>query len=113
MSIPGFETAKVSSPPAICSRISDRVRHERKRLKLTQQEFAARCGIPLRTYKRFELGQRDSLITFIKIVVAFDRAIAIELLFPPKPTSLEVRTPTAVLDRLVQRVDGLKRDEDD
>jgi hypothetical protein len=35
----------------LAARLVDRVRFERKRLQLSQSEFAMRCNIPLRTYK--------------------------------------------------------------
>ncbi|WP_146013334.1 helix-turn-helix transcriptional regulator [Trinickia symbiotica] len=104
-SMPSFENARNSSAEEICRRIADRVRAERRKLQLSQQEFAGRCQIPLRTYKRFELGECDSLATFIKIVAAFDRVVALELLFPPKQVDTVPRTAVALLNRLVQRLD--------
>lgn len=84
----------------LASRLVDRVRFERKRLQLSQSEFAMRCNIPLRTYKRFELGQCDSLLVFIRIVVEFERTTAFELLFPPRP--VDSRDPLAKLGQLIR-----------
>lgn len=105
MSIPSFENARNSTAEEICARIADRVRAERRNLRLSQQEFAIQCKVPLRTYKRFELGECDSLATFIKIVGAFDRIVALELLFPPKQVDPVPRNALALLNRLVQRLD--------
>lgn len=85
----------------LATRLVDRVRFERSRMKLSQCEFAERCNIPLRTYKRFELGKCDSLQVFIRIVVEFERVTALELLFPPR--SIEPRNVLAKLDQLVRR----------
>ena len=103
MSLPDFSTAQTLSTAEVRVRISDRVRLERRRLKLSQVQFAAQCGIPLRTYKRFEQGRCDSLEAFLRIVAAFERTVAIELLFPPKPVAAEIRSPGAVLERLLAR----------
>lgn len=105
MSIPSFENARNFTAEEICARIADRVRAERRNLRLSQQEFAIQCEVSLRTYKRFELGECDSLATFIKIVAAFDRIVALELLFPPKQVDPVPRNALALLNRLVQRLD--------
>jgi len=70
------------------ARIADRVRIERRRLKLSQANFARECQIPLRTYKRFGRGQCDSLEAFLRVVKTFELTAAIELLFPPKASTL-------------------------
>lgn len=101
MALPGFDQDTGGAAPDLRSRLADRVRLERRRLKLTQPEFAARCGIPLRTYKRFEQGQCDSLEAFLRIVVGFQRVVALELLFPPKPVTA---SPSRSLDALLERV---------
>ncbi|RAA89263.1 hypothetical protein DN490_13925 [Burkholderia multivorans] len=108
MSMPSFENARSSTAEEICARIADRVRAERRNLQLSQQEFAIQCQVPLRTYKRFELGECDSLATFVKIVAAFDRIVALELLFPPKQVDTAPRNAVALLSRLVQRLDDKK-----
>jgi transcriptional regulator with XRE-family HTH domain len=104
MSLPDFSTAGKLSVPELRLRMSDRVRLERRRLKLSQSKFAEQCQIPLRTYKRFEQGRCDSLEVFLRIVTAFERTVALELLFPPKGvTAIEVRSPAAALGRLMTR----------
>jgi transcriptional regulator with XRE-family HTH domain len=102
MAIPTFEKTE-SGIAGLRALMSDRLRHERGQLGLTQQEFANRCGIPTRTYKRFELGECDSLDVFLKIVVAFERTRALDLLFPPKPAQVTPRSPLGALAKLEQR----------
>lgn len=104
MSIPDFSSVKVASALELRLLIADRVRLERRRLKLSQLKFAQQCQIPLRTYKRFEQGQCDSLEAFLRIVTVFERTVAIELLFPPKPVIFsDTRSPAAALERLMTR----------
>lgn len=86
------------------ARIADRIRFERRRLGRTQEEFADWCGIPLRTYKRVELGKCDSLEAFLRIVICFERSSGLELLFPPKPIVIEDRSAPAMLERLKKRI---------
>lgn len=105
MGLPGFHELAGDSASELRCRIADRVRVERRRLELSQKEFAERCGIPLRTFKRFEQGQCDSLEVFLSIVVRFERVVALELLFPPKPlTVMEPRSAPALLEKLKNRV---------
>ena len=104
MSLPDFSSGSALSAPELRSRIADRVRLERRRLKLSQLQFAEQCQIPLRTYKRFEQGQCDSLEAFLRIILAFERTVAIELLFPPKSVVvMDARSPAAALERLITR----------
>ena len=109
MAGPTFESAREMSTEAVKSRLADRVRFERQRLGLSQTEFALRCGIPLRTYKRFELKDCDSLSTFLRIVVGFDRIVGLEMLFPAEPLESDVRTATGILGRLMQKRDADKK----
>lgn len=102
MGIPTFEKTE-SDLDVLRSLLSDRLRHERGQLGLTQDQFAVRCGIAIRTYKRFELGECDSLDVFLKIVIAFERTRALDLLFPPKPTQARSRSPLGALAKLEQR----------
>lgn len=105
MSLPGFHELVSSSAPELRTRIADRVRLERRRLDLSQKEFAGRCGIALRTYKRLEQGDCDSLDAFLRIVICFERSVAIELLFPPKPVAAaEARSAPAILERIRGRI---------
>lgn len=103
--LPLFRESTHSPVELLRKQLSDRVRLERRQLGLSQKDFADKCGIPLRTYKRFEKGDCDSLDAFLRIVKAFERVITLDLLFPGKPVVLtEVRSPTAALARLMNRV---------
>ncbi|WP_233860212.1 hypothetical protein [Paraburkholderia sp. HD33-4] len=90
-------------------KLADRVRFERQRLGFSQAAFALHCGVPLRSYKRFELKDSDSLTTFLRIVAGFDRIMGLETLFPAQPLKSEVRTATGILDRLMQKRDADKK----
>lgn len=103
MSLPSFTQSSLLTAEEICKQIADRVRLERRKLGLSQVEFASQCSISLRTYKRFELAECDSLETFIRIVKAFERITAIELLFPPKALAVIPRTAPAILERIQEK----------
>lgn len=81
MSLPNFENVNHETPAKLLGRIGDRVRGERNLLGLTQVEFAQRCGIPLRSFKRFEAGSCDSLTVLLKVAQYFNRASGLEMLF--------------------------------
>lgn len=99
MSLPQFRNAENFSALELTVLLIDRVRSERRKLNLSQAKFAKKCGIPLRTYKRFELGQSNSLESFMRIVIVFERVVALDLLFPPAPVTVKIRTPVAALER--------------
>lgn len=48
--MPGAAAAETASPPA--------VRDLRRRARLTQQEFAAKLGVPVETIRNWEQGKR-------------------------------------------------------
>lgn len=107
MSLPGFHEIGSKSATELRVHIADRVRLERRRDGLSQKDFADRCGISLRTFKRFEQGECDSLEAFLRIVITFDRIVALELLFPAKPAAVvEARSAPVLLERLRSRVTG-------
>lgn len=106
MSLPEFSQENNPTPSSLRMLVGDRVRLERRRKGLTQKKFAEVCGITLRTYKRFENGECDSFDAFLAIVIAFQRVVAIELLFPSKDAvELKPRTPTSALEHFLSRVD--------
>lgn len=88
--------------------IADRIRMERRRTKESQRAFADRCGIPLRTYKRFEQGTCDSLEVLLRIVITFDRIKSFELMFPPRAVSIDSRNPVNALDRVLAKLSSRK-----
>ena len=96
-------------PGELIRRLGDQLREERKVLRLSQVKFSALANIPLRTYKRMELGQCDSLDAFFRALIALhsetasSRLSALRLLFPPKPAPDVARTPVAALNRVLRK----------
>lgn len=103
MSLPNFENVNHETPAKLLGRIGDRVRGERNLLGLTQVEFAQRCGIPLRSFKRFEAGSCDSLTVLLKVAQYFNRASGLEMLFPA--AALPPRGMQAALQSIRQKLD--------
>lgn len=103
MSAPSFRDLDGSSASEHRKLLSDLVRLERKHRSLTQQQFAQLLGVPVRTYKRFELGTCDSLDIFLRIVILVDRSTALDLVFPKPAAALKPRTPLAAMAQLEQR----------
>lgn len=71
-----------------------RIRSLRRVLGETQHDFAARAGIPLRTYKRLEVDGQANLTTFLRVLREFGLTKYLYLLFPNDPPSKGAhRTP--------------------
>ena len=68
--------------PLVCSMLATRVRRARVAGEESQADFAERAGVPLRTYKRFELDGKATLLTFIQILRALGRTQYLTLIFP-------------------------------
>jgi transcriptional regulator with XRE-family HTH domain len=102
MALPEFNQAEGLSAEILRKRISDHVRRERSRQGLSQLAFAAKCGVSLRTYKRFELGHCDSIDVFIRITIASGRVRAFDLFFEPDVPDLQLKTAPALLSRLLK-----------
>ena len=66
----------------VCEFVAARIRYERNRRGYTQKSFALKVGIPLRTYKRFELSGKGTISTFIEILRALERLVLLEFLLP-------------------------------
>jgi transcriptional regulator with XRE-family HTH domain len=66
----------------LCGYLADRIRAERKKKGLSQENFAAQAGIPLRTYIRFERQGTGTLETFIRAFKVFGNLRNLHLLFP-------------------------------
>ena len=81
--------------PQVCSLLASRVRRARVAGDESQADFAARACIPLRTYKRFELDGKATLLTFIQILRALGRTQYLTLIFPsplpPQRPTVEAR----------------------
>lgn len=85
--------------------LRDRVRLERKKLGYTQAEFAQRCGIALRTFKRFELGGAGSVDLLIRVTQAFGRGAGFDMLFPAQLASMKPRGIDAAMMSIRSKLD--------
>jgi transcriptional regulator with XRE-family HTH domain len=86
-----LEALKDWPEPQVCMLLAARVRRARVAGEESQADFAERAGVPLRTYKRFELDGKGTLLTFIQILRALGRTQYLTLIFPaplppPRPT---------------------------
>lgn len=76
--------------PEIQQALAARVRARRKELKLSQQRFAARAGMSLGSYKRFEQCGEISLHSLIGIALALGCEDEFDTLFAKRGyTSIE------------------------
>ncbi|WP_186830515.1 helix-turn-helix transcriptional regulator [Mitsuaria sp. TWR114] len=66
----------------VCKLLALRVRRHRVGAGLSQQAFALKAQIPLRTYKRFELDGKATLETFVQVLRVLGRTQFLPLLFP-------------------------------
>lgn len=93
--------------PKVCRHLAAKVRRARQAGDESQAEFAARAGIALRTYKRFELTGKATLENFIQILRALGRTRHLALLFPsalppPSPTLSDKVSALRVRANLLQ-----------
>lgn len=99
-----FRDAKELPPRTVRGRLADDVRKKRNEVGLSQAAFASACNVPLRTFKRFEAGNCDSMLVLIKILQAFGRFDGFDLLFEEARPVMEARTLLAVEARLQAKV---------
>lgn len=66
----------------VCGYLATGIRRVRRQAKESQEDFACRAGVPLRTYKRFEAHGKASLETFVQILRAIERTQYLFMLFP-------------------------------
>ena len=90
MPLLSFESANNQPATDVVKLLRVRIRLERRRLGLSQAKFANMCGIPLRTYKRLELGGCDSIEVLVKVAQGFGRGAGFNMLFPPQPLQRRV-----------------------
>ena len=64
--------------------MADRIKLQRKKLKISQENLAQKSGVSLGSIKRFETKCEISLQSFIKIAIALDLDNDIENLFTTK-----------------------------
>jgi len=69
------------SPDGVQQDIAARVKKRRLELNLTQRALAARAGLVLATYRRFETSGEISLCNLIKLAFALDAVSDFEHLF--------------------------------
>lgn len=100
MGMPGFGDLEQLDAHTIRARLCDRVRAERLKVNSSQKAFAEWCGVSVRTYKRFESNDCDSLEVFLKIVAGWGRLAGLEGLFPAQPL---VRSPQTVSEAVARR----------
>jgi len=77
-----LDLLRSASDREIAKYLAMRVRSERVRHGYSQSSFAEKAGIPLRTYKRFELAGSGSIETLIRVLMALDHARGFFTLFP-------------------------------
>lgn len=63
----------------------ERCRATRLRQNVTQEEVAARAGIPLSTYRRFEQEGQLSLERFVAVLHALNQVESLEQFLQPPP----------------------------
>ncbi len=72
------------TPHEIAKSLADRIKLQRKKLKISQENLAQKSGVSLGSIKRFETKCEISLQSFIKIAIALDLDNDIENLFTTK-----------------------------
>ena len=75
---------KQKTPNEIAKNLSEKIRLQRKKLKVSQQELAQKSGVSFGSIKRFETKYEISLQSFIKIAIALNLDSDIENLFTTK-----------------------------
>ncbi len=108
MAVHRFRDAKELPPRTVRGRLADDVRKRRHAVGLSQAAFATACNVPLRTFKRFEAGNCDSMLVLIKILQVFGRFDGFDLLFEEVTPPMEARTLLAVEAKLQAKVRASK-----
>ena len=75
------------TPNEIAKNIVEKIKQQRKKLKISQQELAQKSGVSLGSIKRFETKYEISLISLIKIAIALDLDNELANLFTTKTYS--------------------------
>lgn len=75
------------TPNEIARSLAEKIKQQRKKMKISQQELAQKSGVSLGSIKRFETKYEISLQSFIKIAIALDLDGDLENLFTTKPYS--------------------------
>lgn len=72
------------TPIEIAKNLAEKIKQQRKKLKISQENIAQRSGVSLGSIKRFETKYEISLQSFIKIAIALDLDGDFENLFSTK-----------------------------
>lgn len=72
------------TPNEIAKDLAEKIKQQRKKLKVTQQDLAQKSGVSLGSIKRFETKYEISLQSLIKITIALDLDSDFEKLFISK-----------------------------
>ena len=75
------------TPNEIAKSLADKIKEQRKKLKISQEILAQKSGVSLGSIKRFETKYEISLNSFIKIAIALDIDNDLESLFTTKSYS--------------------------
>ena len=58
------------TPNEIAKNLADKIKQQRKKLKISQESLAQKSGVSLGSIKRFETKYEISLVSLIKIAIA-------------------------------------------
>ena len=72
------------TPNEIAKELVEKIKQQRKKLKISQIQLAAKSGVSLGSIKRFESKYEISLNSFIKILIALNLEHDLENLFLQK-----------------------------
>lgn len=72
------------TPNDIAKELVEKIKHHRKKLKISQAQLASKSGVSLGSIKRFESKYEISLNSFIKILIALNLEQDLENLFTQK-----------------------------
>ncbi len=75
------------TPNEIAKSLAEKVKVQRKKLKISQETLAQKSGVNLGSIKRFELKYEISLQSFIKIAIALNIDSELENLYTSKTYS--------------------------
>ena len=72
------------TPNEIAKELVEKIKQQRKRLKISQIQLASKSGVSLGSIKRFESKYEISLNSFIKILIALNLEQDLENIFTQK-----------------------------
>ena len=77
------------TPREIAKSLAEKIKKQRKKIKISQENLAQKSGVSLGSIKRFETKYEISLQSFIKIAIALDLDNELVDLFSIKYTSID------------------------